>query len=252
MASELWTRQFGTGRYEDVAGIVVDPSSIFVAGSQVVGSIQFPARTVDRAFLTKLEKAAVTASPSETRIRNECVLSAGNYVGGAVSPGEIVTIFGQTLGPSQPVSATIIEGRPVDATLAETRVLFDGVAAPLLYVSSGQVSAIVPNGVASRASVEIQVEYRGVLSNAVILPVLKMHPGIFQPRLVRLGGGAKRGWNRQLAREPRPSRLHRGDFLHGRGRDRTGGCGRSSRRQFSAQVEDVGAGGRYRHGIWRL
>ena len=176
---ELWTRQFGTGRYEDVSGIVVDPSSVFVVGSQVVGTIQFPARSVDRAFLAKLEKAGATASPSETRIRNECVLSAASYVGGAVSPGEIVTIFGQTLGPPQPVSATIIEGRPVDATLAGTRVLFGGVAAPLLYVSSGQVSAIVPNAVASRASAGIQVEYRGVLSNAVILPVLKTHSGIF-------------------------------------------------------------------------
>lgn len=188
--NELWTRQFGTGRYEDVAGIVVDPGSIFVVGSQVAGSIQFPARPVDRAFLAKLEKTAVTASPSETRIRNECVVSAASYLGGAVSPGEIVTIFGQTLGPSQPVSATVIDGRPVDATLAETRVVFSGVAAPLLYVSSGQVSAIVPNAVASRASVGIQVEYRGVLSNAVILPVLKAHLGIFN--LDSSGWGAVR------------------------------------------------------------
>ena len=119
--SELWTRQFGTGRYEDVAGIVVDPGSIFVVGSQFVGNVQFPARPVDRAFLAKIEKAAVTASPSETRIRNECVVIAANYVVGAVSPGEIVTIFGDALGPARPVSATIMEGRPVDATLAETR-----------------------------------------------------------------------------------------------------------------------------------
>lgn len=177
--AELWTRQFGSYNSEDVAGIVVDASSIFVAGSQFVGSVQFPARLVDRAFLAKLEKASVAGSPSETRIRNECVVNAASDVGGAVSPGEIVTIFGTAIGPSQPTPATISEDRPVGATLAETRVLFSGVAAPLLNVSSGQITAIVPNAVAGRSSVGVQVEYRGVLSNAVSLPVLKAHPGIF-------------------------------------------------------------------------
>ena len=78
---ELWTRQFGTLGYEDVAGIAVDAGNIFVAGSQFAGSIQFPARTVDRAFLAKLEKASVAASPSETRIRNECVVNAASERG---------------------------------------------------------------------------------------------------------------------------------------------------------------------------
>jgi uncharacterized protein (TIGR03437 family) len=166
--NELWSRQFGTSGPEYPSIIAADSGGVFIAGSGFPGT-----------FLAKLDKTSVPASPFETRIRNECVVNAASYVGGAVSPGEIVTIFGTALGPSQPVSATIVEGRPVGATIADTRVLFAGMAAPLLYVSSGQVTAIVPNAVASRSSVTIQVEHSGALSNGVTLPVLQAHLGTF-------------------------------------------------------------------------
>ena len=212
---ELWTRQFGTFRREDVAGIFVDPSSIFVAGSQYGGDIQFPARPADRAFLAKLEKASAAASPLETRIRNECVVNAASEVGGAISPGEIVTILGTAIGPSAPVSAKSIEGRPFDTTLAETRVLFGGVAAPLLEVSSGQVTAIAPNAVAARSSVEIQVEYRGVRSNAVTLPVLQAHPGIFS--LDSSGWGAVRNDDGTVNSPEKPARRGSTVSIYGTG-----------------------------------
>ena len=177
--NEVWTRQFGTQYLEDVTGIVVDAGNVFVAGGEFVGSVTFPAKLVDHAFLAKLEKASVAASPSDTRIRNECVVNSASSVGGAVSPGEIVTITGTTIGPPQAVLASIGKDRPAGTTLAETRVLFGGIPAPLLSASSAEVRAIVPYEVAGQSSVGIQVEYRGVQSNAVTVPVLKAHPGIF-------------------------------------------------------------------------
>ena len=57
--------------------------------------------------------------------------------------------------------------------------LFSGVPAPLLFVSNGQVNAIVPNAAAGKSSIDVQVEYRGVRSRAVTLPVLKALPAIF-------------------------------------------------------------------------
>jgi uncharacterized protein (TIGR03437 family) len=216
---ELWTRQFGTLRYEDVAGIALDAGNIFVAGSQFAGSIQFPARTGDRAFLAKLEKAAVLASPSETRIRNECVVNAASGVGGAVSPGEIVRILGTAIGPSEPVSARSIEGRPFDTILAETRVLFGGVAAPVLDASSGQVRAIAPNAVAGRSSIELQVEYRGVRSNVVTLPVLQAHPGIFN--LDSSGWGAVRNQDGTVNSPENPARRGSTVSIYGTGGGQT-------------------------------
>jgi uncharacterized protein (TIGR03437 family) len=212
---ELWTRQFGTSGYEDVAGITVDTGNIFVAGSQFAGSIQFPARTGDRAFLAKLEKAAAATSPSETRIRNECVVNAASAVGGGVSPGEIVRILGTAIGPSETVSGRSIEGRPFDTVLAETRVLFGGVAAPLLYVSAGEVTAIASNAVAGRPSVEVQVEYRGMRSNTVTLPVLPAHPGIFG--LDSSGWGAVRNQDGTVNSPENPARRGSTVSIYGTG-----------------------------------
>jgi uncharacterized protein (TIGR03437 family) len=67
----------------------------------------------------------------------------------------------------------------VDTALADTRVLFDGVAAPLIYVSGPQISTIVPYEVAGRAVTQMQVEYKGSKGSAVQLPVVAAVPGIF-------------------------------------------------------------------------
>jgi uncharacterized protein (TIGR03437 family) len=64
-------------------------------------------------------------------------------------------------------------------TLADTRVLFNGIPAPLLYVSHTQSSAIVPYAMAGQSSVDVQVEFAGERSPAVSVPVLASRPGIF-------------------------------------------------------------------------
>ena len=64
------------------------------------------------------------------------VLSAASFQGGGVSPGLIVTIFGQKIGPDPLVSATVGADLKFPTTVAETRVLFNGVPAPLIYVFS--------------------------------------------------------------------------------------------------------------------
>jgi len=78
----------------------------------------------------------------------------------------------------------------ITKSLSGTRVLFDGVPAPMIYALSGQVSAIVPFGIASRRSVELQVEYSGRLSNKVPLEVQPTAPGIFTMDSSGTGAGA--------------------------------------------------------------
>jgi uncharacterized protein (TIGR03437 family) len=50
---------------------------------------------------------------------------------------------------------------------------------PIVYTSAGQVTAIVPFSVAGRVSTKIEVEYRGLRSNAVQFRVADSAPGIF-------------------------------------------------------------------------
>jgi uncharacterized protein (TIGR03437 family) len=106
------------------------------------------------------------------------VVSAANYTYGTLSPGEIITIFGLQFGPQELTGPQVNNG-VFATTLAQTRVLFDGVAAPLLYVAPNQISAIVPYEVSGKPQTTIQVQYQGRSTNPVALPVDPSYPALF-------------------------------------------------------------------------
>jgi uncharacterized protein (TIGR03437 family) len=125
-------------------------------------------------ILVTLTVALGTATPSITAVTN-----AASFLPGPVAPGELITIFGGSLGPGTLAPADVNSQGVIEPTLAATRVLFDGNAAPVIYTSAGQVAAIVPYAVASDASAMLQVEYQGVLSSAVNLAVNATSPAMF-------------------------------------------------------------------------
>jgi uncharacterized protein (TIGR03437 family) len=67
----------------------------------------------------------------------------------------------------------------VATTVAATRILFDDVPAPIVYVSAAQSAAIVPYAVAGRAFTNIVVEFNGNRSAPVAVPVTVAVPGLF-------------------------------------------------------------------------
>jgi uncharacterized protein (TIGR03437 family) len=113
-------------------------------------------------------------------ISTSSIANSASYAQGAVSPAMIVTITVPGIGPATTVPQQLsADGTSVTTLLGETRVLFDGVAAPMVYAASGQFSAVVPYEVAGMSSTQMQVEFQGVLSNAVTLPVVQSAPGLF-------------------------------------------------------------------------
>ncbi len=119
------------------------------------------------------------------------VLNAASFEGGAVAPGLIVTIFGSGLGPSTLTVATVdpvARAFPID--IADTRILFDGVAAPLIYVSARQIGAVTPFGVAGRQVTRMEVEVHGVRAQAVFIPVAATAPAVFTQSAQGFGPGA--------------------------------------------------------------
>ena len=178
--SLLWTREFGTADFERPAQVSIGAAAVDVTG----------VLSTDSAFLTTIEKSSAPVSPSQPTIRWECVLNAANYLGGGVAPGEIVTILGSAIGPSELARLQVGSDGHVPTTLASTRILFDGEPTPLIYVSDQQSSAIVPYDVAGRATVNVQVEYNGVLSNPVKAQVFATRAGIFSFGASGTGQGA--------------------------------------------------------------
>jgi uncharacterized protein (TIGR03437 family) len=95
-----------------------------------------------------------------------------------ISPGEIVVLFGTGLGPANIVSNTPVNGA-YSTQLAGTQVKFAGIPAPILYTSSGLVSAIVPYGVNGLQTADVAVIYQGNQSLVNTVPVAATAPGLF-------------------------------------------------------------------------
>jgi uncharacterized protein (TIGR03437 family) len=144
------------------AGIAFSPSgALLVAGS---GSV------------IAMMNGSSALTPSIFGVANSASLNAS----GQVSPGEIISIVGANLGPSSPLTASLAGGQQVIASqLGGVQVFFDGVAAPLLYVSSTQINAIVPFGTADRTETSMRVANAGINSNEARLGVVSAAPGIF-------------------------------------------------------------------------
>jgi uncharacterized protein (TIGR03437 family) len=107
------------------------------------------------------------------------ISSAAGGFPGPIAPGEIITIFGQLIGPAKTVAGSYDAAGRLPVALSETQVFFDGVAAPLFAADAFQVNVQVPWETAGRKSTMVQLIYRGVPSNVVELPLVDTAPGIF-------------------------------------------------------------------------
>jgi uncharacterized protein (TIGR03437 family) len=129
---------------------------------------------------------AAVPTPVITKIQN----AASNQLTG-VSPGENIVLYGTGIGPATlTVVSQLTSAGKFPTTLANTQVLFDGVAAPIYYASATQTSVFVPYGVGGRAATNVQVVYLNVPSVAVPYTVAQAVPGIYTLNFSGTGPGA--------------------------------------------------------------
>lgn len=152
------------------------------------------------------------------------VVGAADYAPAVVAAGQAAVVFGAGFGPAQLAGLQLSDGR-VATSLAETRVLFDGQPAPLIYAISGQVSALVPFGVAGRTFTEMRVEYRGVRSPPVFLRVLPSMPGLFTADSSGFGQGAILNQNNSFNSAANPASPGDVVVLYGSGAGQTNPAG---------------------------
>ena len=136
--------------------------------------------TEDRIGAVSVSRAIlyVVQARSRIQISLNSIANAATNVSGAVSPGLSVVISVPGIGPADRVDMQLSDdGLYLTTQLGETRILFDGIAAPMLYAANGQFGAIVPYEVAGQDSTQLQVEFQGVRSNSVTVPVVLSSPG---------------------------------------------------------------------------
>jgi len=121
--------------------------------------------------------------PTITKVTN-----AASFATGAVSPGEVISIFANTTNPIGPTPAVQLDSTTcpspctsVPTTMGGVQVEFlpQGVFAPLTYVSATQINCVVPYEVQTAGgSVSVEVKYLGQASNAFVLQTAATAPGI--------------------------------------------------------------------------
>lgn len=98
----------------------------------------------------------------------------------AITPGMILSLMGTSMGPVTGVKGNISGAGAFETSYNGYRVLFDGVPAPILYISSTQIDTVAPYSIAGRQSTRVEVEYNGARSSPSDLIVSPdAAPGIF-------------------------------------------------------------------------
>jgi uncharacterized protein (TIGR03437 family) len=118
-------------------------------------------------------------SPPPPSFTAAAVTHAASTQAGSVAPGELLVIYGSYLGPDALQTAQLDANGRVTTLLADTRVYFDGIPASMVYTSKGQISVVVPFAVGTRASTQMEIEYKGVKSTPVTMQVQPANPAIF-------------------------------------------------------------------------
>jgi uncharacterized protein (TIGR03437 family) len=139
-------------------------------------------------------KLLVEPGPATPPVISQVVNSASGIAGG-VSPGEILTIRGYSVGAPAAAGLKLDASGSVLANLNGLQVTFDGKAAPLVYTSSNQTNLIVPYEVTGKTSTVMQVTYAAAAPgtaqpSAWVLPVVAAAPGVFTIDATGTGQGA--------------------------------------------------------------
>ena len=130
-----------------------------------------------------------TATASAGNLPAPAVTSVLNTAGfgkapAVLSAGMIASVFGTNLGeaPSSGVAASFIQNfnqYQLPTILAGAQVTFDGLAAPLFMVSSGQINVQVPFELAGYPSAQVVVTVAGIASPPMTVTLAPASPGIF-------------------------------------------------------------------------
>ena len=117
-------------------------------------------------------------SASSATITLSAVTNAASNQAGSIAPGEIVVLYGSGLGPAQLTIGVPGPDGKMPTALGGTSVTFNGTAAPILYTSPNQVSAVVPFGITG-TSVQVSAKYFGQSAPVKPFPAEVAAPGVF-------------------------------------------------------------------------
>jgi uncharacterized protein (TIGR03437 family) len=194
----------GSTSTADILTVQVNPAGLAASATPYTGTIIVTgvngtagSATVDVSLSISAPLPNITA-----------VLNAASYVGAPfapISPGEFVSIFGTSIGPANPAFLTLDSTGKVSTSIGGVTVSFSGHLAPLTYVSSTQINAVVPYEIAGNKAPFVEVTFAGQKSNEPSLPLTTTAPGIFTQNSSGTGPGLILSQNNQLNTQQNPA-----------------------------------------------
>lgn len=138
--------------------------------SQVVLTV-----TASSSTLTGKATVVLSTTTSSSPVIGAIVDAASFQVNKPLSPGCIFSIFGTNLASGTGLAASL----PLPTSLNGTSIVVGGVSAPLLYVSPGQINAIVPYSLPLNTSVQVIILRGSSLSAPTTIAIAAANPGVF-------------------------------------------------------------------------
>jgi uncharacterized protein (TIGR03437 family) len=138
----------------------------------------------DTLSVTAVNPAPAGASPAATFTVSgapviQAVVNVASYQGGAVSPGELISLFGDHIGPATPaVMADADNNGFVDTSVGGVSVTIDSAPAPILYASENQISVQVPYeaGIGTNRAIVVT---NGSTTATAAVTITTQAPGLF-------------------------------------------------------------------------
>ena len=132
---------------------------------------------LDNNHVRKLTPGTGTTTPPTQQ--TAAIVHGASMLIGPIAPGEIVSIFGASMGPAQGVEGAVGASGLMPKILSEVQVLFDGWPAALYYVQENQINAQAPYYIAGQSSTGIEVVWKGVTRAQLTAAVTETAPALF-------------------------------------------------------------------------
>jgi uncharacterized protein (TIGR03437 family) len=163
-------------------GISVTANPSGLSPNTYTGTVTVASNAVDNSIVIPVQLVIVAQGPPQASAGG--VVNNGTFAGGdPLAPGDIAAVFGSQFTFDAPMSASSL---PLQTTLDNVQVLVNGEAAPVYYVSEGQINFEVPidASTANNGNGTVQVVRNGTMGNLVYVDINAQ-----VPRFILYDGG---------------------------------------------------------------
>jgi uncharacterized protein (TIGR03437 family) len=192
----VYCSYFGGTQDDEFFGLVLDgKGGVWAAGNTVSSDFPVTASATQRVYgghpsVTTWGDAVLVhfSGLAPTGPIIGAIENAASNAAGQVSPGMIFTLYGSSVGPATLVGASLDSSGKLATMQAGFTITFDGIAAPIVYVSAAQSAGVVPYEIANHATTNVVVtQANGQSSVAYTVPVTAAIPGLFSANFTGTG-----------------------------------------------------------------